>query len=352
MSAEREVHNQTELDAALADPAVTDIAIVTGRYVGVKTTAGKRVYVSGDASFSDVSGRASFSRVYGDASFSDVSGDASFSRVYGDASFSDVYGDASFSRVYGDASFSRVSGRASFSDVSGDASFSRVSGRASFSYVSGRASFSRVYGDASFSYVSGRASFSDVYGDASFSRVYGDASFSYVSGFVIIRAFDDVKIRQAGSGVCIQQHSARVLIEDSRATVLDVSGTDLSNPSTWADHNGLNVTDGKAIVYKALNADLKSGRGLLYPIGEEVVAEDWAATNACGAGLHFAARPVLARAYFGGASRFAACEIDLAEAVGITDSGVPKIKARSCRVLHEVGLDGERIDAADDEAAA
>jgi hypothetical protein len=40
-----------------------------------------------------------------------------------------------------------------------------------------------------------------------------------------------------------------------------------------------------------------------------------------------------------GPPRFLACEIDLAEAVPLDD----KTKARSCRVLHEVDIDGNEV---------
>jgi len=57
--------------------------------------------------------------------------------------------------------------------------------------------------------------------------------------------------------------------------------------------------------------------------------------------LHFGRSPRAAHVYYSGDGppRFLACEIDLSESVPLDD----KIKARSCRVLHEVDLDGNEV---------
>ncbi len=78
------------------------------------------------------------------------------------------------------------------------------------------------------------------------------------------------------------------------------------------------------------------------PIGETIIAQDWAANGACGAGLHFGPTPRHARDYFEGATRFLECSIPVKDASGIP-GGTAKIKAKSCRVIREVTIDGDPL---------
>jgi hypothetical protein len=139
----------------------------------------------------------------------------------------------------------------------------------------------------------------------------------------------------------VHLHSQRVTL-DTRGAVIDVTDIDLHNPNEWCDYTGIDVQDGHAVVYKAVTDELKSGRGLAYPIGATVTDPNWAPTDECGAGLHFGPTPGHALAYHSGATRFLACRIVLAEAVGIT-GGTAKIKSRSCVVLHEVDVHGRAV---------
>ena len=143
--------------------------------------------------------------------------------------------------------------------------------------------------------------------------------------------------------VAVHLHSARATVEGG--TVIDVSALDLSDPTVWADYHGVEVTDGHAIVYKAVNDDLTSGRGLAYPVGKtvKVTAKEWLADGRCGRGLHFGPTPRHAKAYHAGATRYLACRIPLDAASVVTDGGTAKIKARSCEVLYEVDIDGNRV---------
>lgn len=113
---------------------------------------------------------------------------------------------------------------------------------------------------------------------------------------------------------------------------------------------GLTVTRGWVTVFKAVDDELRSayisyrvgpdddGR-MVYPIGETMTAPDWDGLVRCGGGLHFGPSPDVARSYFREATRFLACEVPVRDMVVIDD----KIKAKSCRVLHEVDMDGERV---------
>ena len=156
-----------------------------------------------------------------------------------------------------------------------------------------------------------------------------------------VTACDSATVR-AGRYVAVRLRSTHAAI--SGGVIIDVSALDLTDAATWLDMQGITVTDGQAVVYKAVDAGLISGYGTAYPVGETVTAPDWTSAPLCGGGLHFGPTPGHAEAYYQGKSepRFLACSIDVSEAVGLT-GGTAKIKARSCRVLYEVDLAGRRI---------
>jgi hypothetical protein len=143
--------------------------------------------------------------------------------------------------------------------------------------------------------------------------------------------------------VTVYLYSARATVEGGR--IVDLTNVDFSDAATWAEHQGATVADGLITVYKAVSDDLKSGRGLTYPIGEEVVAPDWKKSDACGAGLHFGPSPMHSLDYFSSATRFLEVTIPLADAIGITDGGTAKIKAKSCLVIREVDKWGDPVAA-------
>jgi len=134
----------------------------------------------------------------------------------------------------------------------------------------------------------------------------------------------------------------------SGGVVIDMTALDRSDPATWCDLNGIDVTeDGRALVYKAVDADLTAGHGYTltaYPVGSTVTASDWHSEDTCGGGLHFGRSPMAAAECHRGDTgpRYLACEVDLSEVVVVLDD---TIKARSCRVLHEVDRHGREITA-------
>ena len=145
----------------------------------------------------------------------------------------------------------------------------------------------------------------------------------------------------AGQYVAVHLHSQQVTL--SGGVVIDLTALDLTDPVVWLAHSGVSIGDGRAVVYKAVSDNWQTGRGAqwTYEPGATVTADDWAPTAECGQGLHFGVTPSAARAYHRDATRYVACEITVAESVPLGD----KIKARSCRVLHEVTIDGERVEA-------
>jgi hypothetical protein len=161
-------------------------------------------------------------------------------------------------------------------------------------------------------------------------------------GSATVTASDSATVR-AGTHVAVHLHSKRATVEGG--VVIDITDLDLDNPATWAAYKGLDVTDGKAIVYKAVDAALNAGHRwtlTAYPIGGTVEAPDWQSDDKCGHGLHFSPHPHLAHGYYTGEpgqERYLACEIDLTETVILDD----KVKARACRVVHEVDIHGRQV---------
>ena len=152
----------------------------------------------------------------------------------------------------------------------------------------------------------------------------------------------------ASAHVAIHRHSPLVTV--CGGVVIDIAALDLTDPATWADYEGVNVRDGVAVVYKATSPELIAGQGNTpthYAIGSTVVAGDWDPGPWCGNGLHFSPHPRLAAEYYQGHEprdqvRYLACEIDITDTVPLGD----KIKSESCRVLHEVDINGAPIGGA------
>ena len=173
--------------------------------------------------------------------------------------------------------------------------------------------------------------------DSATVRAYGSAT---------VRAYDSATVRAYDSAtvaatphVAVHLHSARANVEGG--VVIDVTHVN-DSAEAWVEHHGITVTGGKAIVFKAVDDELESGRGFAYPIGETVTDKRWRDDNKCGGGLHFSPLPVHALDYFSDATRFLACEVDVAD-LRVIPGGTPKCKAKSARVLHEVTIDGIEV---------
>jgi hypothetical protein len=312
--------------------------------VSAYDSASVRAYDSASVSAYDsasvsASGSASV-RAYDSASVS-ASGSASVS-AYDSASVS-AYDSASVSasgsasvRAYDSASVS-ASGSASVSAY--DSASVRAYDSASVS-ASGSASV-RAYDSASVS-ASGSASVS----------AYGSASVS-ASGSASVSASGSASV-SASRFVAVHLHSASARIMGG--TVIDVTKLDLDSQVGWAEYHGIETTDdGDLIVYKAVGDNLKSGYGFEYPIGETVTAPDWNPTAVRGYGLHFSPSPAQAQAYHSEATRFLKCAVAPADAVILDGSAtwtIPKLKAKSARVVCEVDVHGNEIVATDTEAVA
>ena len=184
--------------------------------------------------------------------------------------------------------------------------------------------------------------------DSATVRAYGSATVrAYDSATV--RAYDSATVRAYGSAtvraskyVAVHRHGDTPKVNGGVLIQVPACG-DLAE---FCEYYGIEVKRGKAILYKLVDDDFKSGHGTVYKPGKGASCDDWDARPQCGNGLHFSPRPIMARKYSNG-SRFVACEVKVADAVVITQGQPPpdKIKAPACKVLYECDVDGTQLAA-------
>ncbi|MGN6245155.1 MAG: DUF7666 domain-containing protein [Motilibacteraceae bacterium] len=167
--------------------------------------------------------------------------------------------------------------------------------------------------------------------------------FARASGSATVSASGSATVH-AGSHTAVHLRSARATIDGG--VLIDHTTLNLTAPADWCDYHGVQVTDGNALLYKAVNANLTSDHGTTYPLGETVTAPDWRDTYECGNGLHFGPTPHHADAYHSGhdGTRYLAVHVPLQVLRPITDGGTAKCKAQSCTVLHEVDVAGRPVE--------
>ncbi|HXF89546.1 MAG TPA: hypothetical protein VNK48_14415 [Xanthobacteraceae bacterium] len=145
---------------------------------------------------------------------------------------------------------------------------------------------------------------------------------------------------RAGPHVAVLIEGEQAQVEGGRQIPLR-----LSTPEDWCAYYGVPVRDGIAVLFKAVDENYLSPKGVAYTPGTVPVAPDWDGGEAeCGGGLHFAPTPALARSFFAAATRYVACPVALADMrpPRADDSLRAKIKARGCAApVYEVDEDGE-----------
>ena len=234
-----------------------------------------------------------------------------------------------------------VTGEARIDRVGGSARVDRVDGSARIDWVDGSAYIDWVGGSARISRVGGSARISRMDGLARIDRVDGSARIDRASGVSVIHGVHGGTVNATSPFTTIYLYSGDATV--TGGNVVDLREIDQSDPDIWCAMQGVDVADGHAVVFKAVNADLFSEHGTEYPIGQTATATDWRDDDSCGGGLHFGPTPRHARDYADRASRFLACRVPMSALRGITDGATAKCKAQSCEVLHEVDLDGARL---------
>jgi hypothetical protein len=125
-----------------------------------------------------------------------------------------------------------------------------------------------------------------------------------------------------------------------------VSATGQVPPPTsaeqWCRFNGVEVENGVAILYKAVDAEFTSRYGTSYQPGSLPEAPDWdGGERKCGGGLHFSPRPYLALEFTHRAARYVACPVRLEDIVVQPGPYQNKVKARGvCAPVYEVDENG------------
>ena len=130
----------------------------------------------------------------------------------------------------------------------------------------------------------------------------------------------------AAKYVAVHLHSQRVTLTGD-GHLIDLTELDFTDPATWCEFHGVTVEDGIAYLYKAVNKDWTTGRGVDYSPGSMPEAPDWQPTNACGNGLHFCDHPQRSLQYLGGSmfdAKYLKVGVRLDEMVCLGD----KVKAK------------------------
>jgi hypothetical protein len=343
------VVSQTELDAALKKKGYAEIIINSPRGVWLDVTSGEDKDIRASGSSTVRAYDSSTVRAYGSSTV----------RAY-DSSTVTAYGSSTVT-AYGS---STVTAYGSSTVTAYGSSTVRAYGSSTVrAYGS---STVRAYGSSTVTAYD--SSTVTAYGSSTV-RAYGSSTVrAYGSSTVTaydsstVKAYDSSTVRAYGSStvtaygsstvtasdyVAVHLHSSRVRIDGG--VVIDVTSVDRTNPKGWRKYHGVasigTGADRELIVYKAVDKDLKSGRGFPYPIGETVTDPNWRAGDFCGNGLHFSPSPVHASEYFREATRFLKVAVKVSE-VSIIDGNslcAPKLKARSARVLAEVTIGGDLI---------
>ena len=135
-------------------------------------------------------------------------------------------------------------------------------------------------------------------------------------------------------------------VDVSGGVILDHSNIKDMDTRAWCDYYGVKVSRGIATVYKAVNDQWTTSRGVDYSPGAKPSCTDFRDTDECGGGLHFGPTPRHARVYFDSATKFVAAGIKLSELRPITGD-MAKCKApRVVSACVEVDIDGKPVEVA------
>jgi hypothetical protein len=169
-----------------------------------------------------------------------------------------------------------------------------------------------------------------------------ESCFVDAAGHARVRAFGAAIVRARGAAQVEALDHVGVTTHGTRASVSGGRVTQVPEPRSaqeWCDHYGVEVTDGVATLYKAVDADFNSYHGLSYRPGTEPQAPDWdGGAEECGGGIHLSPRPGLALPRTYGARRFVACPVRVADIVTHPGGEYPDtVKAPGvCAPVYEV----------------
>jgi hypothetical protein len=178
--------------------------------------------------------------------------------------------------------------------------------------------------------------------DSSTVTAYGSSTVT-AYGSSTVTAYDSSTVT-ASSHTAVHLHSGSVSLHGG--VVIDHTKIDLEDAAAWAEYHGVDITDGVATVYKAVDDKYTTNRGFDYSPGATPSAPDWKAHRYCGNGLHFGPTPAHALAYHPEATKFMEAKVALKDLIPINNSGTAKCKAPSVmEPLIEVDIHGRKIHA-------
>ena len=182
-----------------------------------------------------------------------------------------------------------------------------------------------------------------AYGSSAVTSYDSSAVTAYDSSTV--HAYGSSAVTARGS-VAIHEHGPHTTI--AGGVILDHTTTDATTPTEWAAKNGAPVKDGMVTLYKALPADLTSGRpfghAVVWPTTGEVSCDDWRDDDERGGGLHLSPTPGQAWPYlcYETSPRFLECTAPLDSIVPIPGEAA-KCKVERCTVVREVDVMGRPV---------
>jgi hypothetical protein len=161
-------------------------------------------------------------------------------------------------------------------------------------------------------------------------------------GATIVRAGGRAEV-EATPGVTVVRHGAGGVVAGAGGAE---STTRPATPAEWCAYYGVDVTEGVATLFKAVEEDFRSYHGGSYEPGSEPAASDWdGGERECGGGLHLSPRPLFGLLHPDDAARFVACPVRLDDMVVHPDGRYrDKVKARAvCAPVYEVGPDAKPL---------
>jgi hypothetical protein len=164
-------------------------------------------------------------------------------------------------------------------------------------------------------------------------------------GAATVKAFGAAMVRARGKARVAASHSVSVVRHGAGVVVSGEpvrSAARFKTAADWCEYYGVEVRDGVAILYKAVEDDFSSYHRTSYRPGTEPSAPDWdGGERECGSGLHFSPLPTFALPHPDDAMRFVACPVRLEDIVVHPAGTYPdKVKARAvCAPVYEVHED-------------
>jgi hypothetical protein len=331
-----DVCSQADYELHKDDPAAC-LHIMQGEY-GCIGGAAVIDSVFGWARIAQVTGATCIGSVRGSAIIEVLGGTAEIGTVCDSARLGYVRDEAAVGMVTDWAGVGCVRDRARIGRITDWASIGTVEGSASIASISGTARVGAVRDRATIGHAGQHATIGAALGSARITSATGSTRIGFADGPVQITASGLAVIHAhagnitAAEQVTIYQYGPAAQIRGGRIVpTQDPSALEVSG---WAAYTGTFFSEDSLTVFKAVNAHLVSDHGTAYPIGGNVTATDWKPDRKPGNGLHFSPHPMIAASRVAsGSRRYLACLVRAADAV-IIDAD--EIKARSCRVLHEV----------------